>query len=79
MVKAAHMNLYLVVSFYHAMLCIARTMQLKDVCPSVGLSVCHIRDSVETAKHAFKLFSTSEKGLLYPNFKFPPNCSNCRY
>jgi len=41
MVKAAHMNLYLVVSFYHAMLCIARTMQLKDVCPSVGLSVCH--------------------------------------
>jgi len=48
--------------FYRAMLCIARTMPSQGVClfvpPYVRMSVTR-RYSVETAKHIFKLFSTS--------------------
>jgi len=42
--------------FYHAMLCIARTMPLQDVCASVPPSVTR-RYSIETAKHIIKRFS----------------------
>jgi len=59
----AGLSTALVTFFYRAMLCIARTMLSKDVCPSVTR-----RYSVETAKHIIKLFvpSSSPTILNFP-------------
>ena len=59
-------------TFYRAMLCIARTMPSQDVCLSVCPSVTR-RYSVETAKHILKLFlpSGSHTILVFPHHSMP--------
>ena len=46
---------YAILSFYRAMMCIARTVPSQDVC----LFVCHTPVSAETAKCVLKHFSPS--------------------